>query len=480
MKNKYLVIIIAFALVSCMGTSTGNNSAKPNFPTGKSISEESVWDIYHVMLIPSQYKFKMPGLNSFALAKADGDTWVVLAGKKDGYHGTDEQNSFLSSVANDSIWVIDLEEQMSWGAPIPGQFRNSLSCSNPQSYQIGNSLYFCGGFTRQFDTNDRSNWTSDLFIEFDINALVSYVKTGGDFARTILKQFNSPYVQVTGGEMYANENYIYLIGGQNYDTTYIGGYNGKYTNAVRRFSIDPDSSGGWVITDTSSYIDPINLHRRDHNVVEVLDNSGNVVPAIFGGVFTPGNGAYTNPVYIFGCESGNISIKVDTTLYQKNNLYKCASFSIAAAGGSLTMVNLIGGITGYSWERSSNSLKAGTPLAPGSNMLDSLPWSNMNNILWTTSGFTVEVLQLPSNGAKLLPGYLGSDAKFIALEDMLLEGYPSFIDGNKLAPQGDTISIGYMYGGIKSNGPTTQWIPSYVNTEANNVLYEVKITRIVP
>ena len=116
-------------------------------------------------------------------------------------------------------------------------------------------------------------------------------------------------------------SYFYLIGGQNYNAEYNAGTTGDYTNAIRRFSLQ-QQGGNWVIADTASLIDPVNLHRRDMNVVPG-PGSNNFDAVLYGGVFTKMILLYRNAVFIGGLTTGNPTISIDST-EQMANQYTCA------------------------------------------------------------------------------------------------------------------------------------------------------------
>src|SRR6185436_10499814 len=355
---------------------------------------------------------------------------------------------FASTGANDSIWVVNVQNSVVIGVPTPLIYSNFLSATNQQFYQVGNYLYICGGFTKQYSSNTQYNWTSDRFFEIYLPALLQYVLSGATsppLNQVFTKVIQNPFVQVTGGSMIVVNNNYYLVGGQNYQGTYTRGNTGTYTNAIRKFNLSYVQNQ-WTISNTSSVIDAVNLHRRDLNLVPVIaDGMDSLRAVIYGGVFTSNGSAYLNPVYISGLVYGAPVIKVDT-MQQKVNQYNCASVSIAA-NNVMFLYNqsaFLGGISYMKYDTSSQQLVVGDNGMP-------MPFSNLISSMFTDGqNFSNEDDQLPPQ--YMLPAYIGSDAIFFPLTQYLMNGYTDILDIDKIF-SGNTppIFIGYMYGGILSD-----------------------------
>ena len=416
---------------------------------------------------PPPDSFAMPALHSFADANYNG-LWVFIGGKKNGFHGTSNNPPpFRATTANDSIWVIDFAGKHSWGVPVPAAYYLALTASNPQFCQTANSLYMCGGYTRTDISKKLFNTTSNYFFEFNLPALIQYVQSGGaapSLSQVITKVIKSPYVQVTGGELLHVNDYFYLIGGQNYDAIYSSGRTGIYTNAVRKFNVQRSPSS-WIISDTLSVIDTVNLHRRDMNVVYYPNNS---LAVLYGGVFTAKDEAYLTAVTIGGLASGKPVIMVDST-QQIVNQYTCAKANIVFGIPYPTMTVLFGGITYKEYNPQTGKLVIGDHGVP-------MPFSNIVSMIYKLPALSLlEYIQIPPN-APLLPQYMGSNGLFIPLPQYLLAGHNDMLDARKIAGAmtGPSIMIGYIYGGIISMGPTSgTTVNGYVATYANPILYQV-------
>jgi hypothetical protein len=421
---------------------------------------------------PLSLNFKKPALQACATATYN-DKWIFIGGRKGGFHGLDNAPPpFRTVVANDSIWVIDPIHMTSTGVQVPAVYAKYLSATNMQSYQVGDFLYLCGGFTISDSSVQNFNWTSDRFFEINIPNLLSYVNNGGSapsLNQVFTKVIQSPYVQVTGGEMLVINNNYYLVGGQNYSGFYTSGNTGAYTNAIRKFNVT-NVAGTWSITDTLSVIDAVNLHRRDLNVVPVIAYGPDSIRAmIYGGVFTPNGLGYRNPVYISGLINGTPSISVDT-MQQKVNQYDCARAKLAYKGTGLefNITALLGGIALMQYDSVTQQLVTGDSGIP-------MPFSKIISWMFTDGNeVCLEFIQLPPNDP-FMPGYIGSDAFFKPLPQYIMDGTLDIIDIAKVFPGEGRILIGYMYGGIVSPQASTFSMNKSISTNANSLIYSVYI-----
>jgi hypothetical protein len=439
------------------------------------VDDTSNYFPFYYTLEPVQLQCYIPALQSFVYAQYNG-LWIFIGGEKKGFHGTASfPPPFQSKVANDSIWVIDVNRQQSWSVAVPAALSTILCATNSEYTQLDSLLYMCGGFTRT-KTNDKVfNNTSNNFLEINLNSLVNFVQSGGSsmpFGSVITKQVQDPYVQVTGGTLMYNNNYFYLIGGQNYNTAYNAGVTGVYTNAIRRFSLQ-NQNGAWVIADTASLIDTVNLHRRDMNLVPG-PGQGFIDAVLYGGVFTKNDLAYRNAVFISGLSTANPSIALDTSI-QRVNQYSCAVASYADTNFNIVLSSFFGGITHEMYDKDSGKLVVGDHGV-------AMPFSNITSTMVSDSyQESVEFIQVPPIGP-LLPGYIGANAIFIPAPEFTMKSRPRLLDLAKI--NADTTlknQVGYLFGGIVSMGPTSGTTPDkFVPTFANPVLYKVYLnTRVI-
>ena len=478
--NKLSFSILCFAMLACISScknpKTESKTSYPKKIDGQqllSLKKTNTTDTatapFFYTVQPVSLNRYLPALQSFVFASYNG-LWIFIGGQKNGFHGTDDDPiPFPSKVANDSIWVVDINQQKSWGVPVFKNLSPVLSATNSAYCQVGDQLYMCGGFTKNSANAANFNTTSDIFLEIDLNTLVQYVESGGTSTNTVItKQIENPYVQVTGGAMVYSNNYFYLIGGQNYDSVYNSGITGHYTNAIRRFSLQQQNNI-WIIGDTASLIDAVNLHRRDMNVVPgtPLDPQ-NVI--LYGGVFTRNDLAYRNAVFISGLSTGNPTITVDS-MQQLVNQYSCATVSYVDASFNVAVTSFLGGITYQMYNADSGKLVTGDNGVP-------MPFSNIASTIVTGGGInnSVEFIQLPP-ASPLLPSYMGANAVFIPNPQYALSTNQRLLDAGKInVDTSGKVTIGYLFGGIISMGPTSGTTPAgYVPTYVNPALYKVEL-----
>lgn len=418
-------------------------------------------------LEPMQLNFPLPALHSFVFGYYNG-YWIFIGGQKGGFHGTSNNPvPFGPTVANDCIWVINISQQKSWSKATAPGWRAVMSATNSAYCQVGNLLYMCGGYTA-FDSTKHFNITSNVFLEINLAQMVSIVQSENEnlsVEAAVTKNIVSPFVQVTGGALLYNSGYFYLVGGQNYNSEYSSGKTGLYTNAIRTFTLRQGSP--WVIADTSSLVDPVNLHRRDMNVVpSIADNGGSAI--LYGGVFTKQDEAYRAAVFIDGLSKGKPTIKVDS-IQQQVNQYACAVASLADPNIQVAVTSFFGGISYKMYEKDSGKLVIGDHGIP-------MPFSNIASTIATGGGVnnSKEYIQVPPY-APLLPGHIGSNAVFIPMPQYTMTNNPRVIDVTKIHNDSSgRAMVGYMFGGIVSKGPTSgTTAKGFVPTYANPLLYKV-------
>jgi hypothetical protein len=105
-----------------------------------------------------------------------------------------------------------------------------------------------------------------------------------------------------------------------------------------------------------------------------------------------------------------------------------------------------------------------------------MPFSNLVDFIVTDGATLAEFVQVPPQ--PLLPGYVGSNAAFMPLPQYVSDAYEGILDLTKVfTGNSPVVRIGYLFGGIRSGGPTSGTTPEgHVNTYANAVLYGVDLS----
>jgi hypothetical protein len=483
--KKIILLILPLAIIACQNN---NNTVSEKSPlesivkkftdSSKNARDGMPIDILMVELEQDSSGLELPALQSPAIATYKG-LWILIGGRKSGVHSMDnDPPSFNKLANNDTIWVINIAEKKKVGIKVPAQYWNYLSATNPLYTQDSSFLYLAGGYTVSDSTRKRNNWSSDMFFQISLPNLVNYVLSGGQspsLNQVFTKVIQSPYVKLSGGEMAVAGSYFYLIGGQTYDTTYEQGVNGLYSNSIRKFRL-ANTVNGWTLTDTASLIDPVNLHRRDFNMADVILDDGSLGEVIYGGVFKPDDMAYRNPVYITGLSTGNPVISVDTSMKQVANLYTGAKINAYLGGSTIRFnhITFLGGISLLQYDTTTQKLVY-PPVG------QELPFSNLISS-YITDGRTqsAETVQLPPY--PMMPGYLGTNAIFFPDPSLTVNGFPFNIDLNRVFDkyQNKRIPIGYFYGGIKSPVPTLITPGQNYLSTVNRNLYRVYMKLAVP
>lgn len=472
-----LLIAFCFALFSCSNPSGNtqvenkdNNEVSKFSDLALQLLQNGNENPFSITLRAEKTNFYLPALQSYADATYNG-LWIIIGGQVVGFHGTSNNPPpFLTSFANDSLWVIDAAQGKSYGVPIPKAFLISLAVTNPQSYQVGNDFYLCGGYTVSDPSQTRLNTTSNYFFKINIPNFIEYVQSGGNspaLSDVFPIAIQNNFVRVSGGELLVVNDNFYLIGGQDYEGAYSAGLNGKYTNSIRSFTLQ-QSGATWALANMDSLVDPVNLHRRDFNLVPYVAADRSLEAILYGGVFTSQDLSYNNPVYIKGLSTGNPVITIGT-MHQKCNQYTCALAPMYILPGAGMLYGMIGGISYMKYDPDSGRLVIGDNGMP-------MPFSNLVDFIISDGDSSVEYVQTPPQ--PLLPGYLGSNASFMPLPQYIATGYSNIVDLNKVFSNAfSSVKVGYVFGGILSDGPTSGTTPKgHVNTYANPVLYSVHIS----
>jgi len=391
--------------------------------------------------------------------------WLIFGGRTNGLHtfGTTGVESFPPAFQNPDIIVIDPATWQSWSVPwtstgLAASVYTPLMSTNQEFHQDGDNLYVMGGFSTP-DGGVNFNTYSTL-TALSVSALANAVISGGNFAQANLVQITDSRFEVTGGELSAINDVYYLAIGQNFQ----GGYtvNGPpptftqtYTSEIRSFRIHYDGSAGTLSTSDYQVLrDPVNFRRRDYNLTETIDPSGQPGLAIHGGVFTiPQQVAYGNPILI----DGSRNARVDTSYEQFFSQYSSAHIPLFdAANGSMYTI-FLGGISGYDYDFATGQLS-------GPNF--GLPWvDDVTTFLRRADGTSQEFI-MPSQ----LPGFFGGTAAFFAAP-----GLPTYANGViDLARINAPTLIGYMYGGIFSQ--QAQTTVQSTQTGSSNQVFAIYLT----
>lgn len=416
----------------------------------------------------------IPHVQSFAFAQWKG-RWVIIGGRASGYHSVGGGPAeFLRSDANRDVWVIDttVHPARSYRASLDllpvglSPVKDQWASTGPLYFQDGSKLYICGGYGQ----SHAGNWvTFPLISKVDIPELIDGVMAGRLPAKSIVFA-KTPLVESTGGELIKlSDGYFYLVMGHSFQGSYTA-FEGQtehneeaasqtYLNEIRKLKIT--STGGRLeVTLADKFTDEMEFHRRDLNVVPILSPHG-LGLAAYGGVFTPETQLnYSKPVYLF---PGSPPV-VDADFEQKLNIYSCAKMLFYDKSGGAMYTTFFGGIGRYSWDNVAGQFvenaKVGTKVS--SVYLDGLQWSDQIATIQKVMVPGKETTREIAN-ASPLPGYMGTDAVFIAAPE-ISRAYSGGDIFDLESLQGIRTFVGYIYGGIQASPhrfPYSKTAPEY-------------------
>jgi hypothetical protein len=457
---------LAGLLVACLG---GEAASANQTPTVSPVHLNSSLP-YKVSLQPYDFgAASLPTLHSFAAGHYDGK-WVLIAGRTNGLHGfsTTSSQNFPPQFQNRDVWVVDPVAKTSWKRSLEGASGgfttnelNAITPANNQFYQRGNRLYMTGGYGLQ--TAPDINGTFDELTAIDLPGIVDWVTGGAGTAKDHVRQISDPLFSVTGGAMYEMGGRTHLVFGQDFRGNYNPTKNGTYTNQVRSFEIVDDGVTLSIANPTSTAPDP-NYRRRDLNIVPVIrPGAGGQLDeglAVLSGVFTPTVGAWTVPVEIDSLGNPTMADpNAPGTFKQSMNGYHAAKLGLfSEASGEMHQL-LFGGISLQYLNTQTGQIETD----------DALPFVNdVSSIVIDAAG---EYSQHRIGEYPVLTDLDGLRLRFGAnAEFFLAEGIETYDNGVlKLDELTEPTTLGYIFGGIVTNGPHTRGTPPAASAGSNQI-----------
>jgi hypothetical protein len=259
-------------------------------------------------------------------------------------------------------------------------------------------------------------------------------------------------LRVCGGDLQKLGADFYLIFGHSFMGRYSNPpsplFTQVYTNEIKKFNIINNNGSSVNIANYSVQTDTNNFHRRDLNVVPIIQPNYNEALMAHAGVFQKNKDfPYFEPITI--SQSGNT---VHAYLQQMSQ-YTCAHIPIFDSTTKTMYTTFLGGISFNDYNPSNGTITQDTLS----------PFVNDVTTFTTYQNGAMEEAILPLQ----LPGLLGSNAKFI-----LPANVPQYNNGViKLHQLTSPLLIGYMLGGIRSDTPN---LPA--GSVANDTVYRVLLT----
>jgi len=399
------------------------------------------------------------GVQSFAFGKHAGK-WLIIGGRLDGLHRRQPFATFDLAGHNNQLIVVDPISKQKWSAPLtslPASLQEQLRSTNMQFHQEGRFLYIAGGYGYSSTAGDHV--TYDKLTAVDVPEVVNAIVGGQPFAANF-RQISDARFAVTGGHLSKIYDTYYLVGGQRFmgrynpmGPTHGPGFEQQYTDQIRPFRI-VDDGNNLMVTHLPPATDSINLHRRDYNVTAQILPNGEEGLTAFSGVFQP-----TVDLPFLNCvniDSNGYAVNNDFSQYY--NHYHCAVLPLYSAQENAMHTVFFGGIAQFY-----DSL--GTLVQD-----NEVPFVKTIARVTRSADGTMAEYKLPVE----LPALLGAGAEFIAGEN--LPAYPNgVVKLDELT--GDTVHVGYIYGGIASTAPNIFWINTGVESGASSTIFKVFVVK---
>lgn len=390
-----------------------------------------------------------PNIHSCAFAQSNGK-WLFIGGRTNGLHGFSLGYSFQPKYQNRYAWVVDPVSGQAWSVNLysylPVSVADPLRSMNMQFYQEGDKLFISGGYG--LDSLKDSLVTFPNLMVVDISAIIQAIINGANISPYI-RQITDERMRVCGAGMEKVGDYTFLPGGHNFWGEYTRTLNNQiYTNRLRKFKIT-DNGTNVSITDYSEFIDTVNYHRRDYNLVHAIRPNGSFGLTLYGGVFKYSvDLPYQNPIYF-----DTNGAYIDDSCSQKMSQYTSANFIMYDSVNNNMHTTFLGGTSLYYFDQGSNSLVRDT-LVPFI--------KDITTLTRASNGACAEYVHPVS-----FPVLIGTNAMFF-----LNTSVPHYSNGViKLASLSGRIFIGYMFGGILAD------FPNMGTSRASDRIYKIYVTR---
>jgi hypothetical protein len=395
----------------------------------------------------------LTGVHSFACAK-HGGKWIIIGGRKDGLHKRLPWESFAEGGMNTEITVIDPSAKQVRSASIKHlrvDLREQLASSNMQYFQKEDRLLLVGGYGYSTTKEEHVTWPTAVSV--DLAGLLSDILRDTILESRFQVSENQLFA-VTGGQLRSLGDTLMLVGGHRFDGKYnpLDGpsFTQAYTESILRFKWLPKLK-------SFEFLPPIKnaelLHRRDLNVVEQLDAQGQAYLMIFSGVFQKKQ----NYPYLSAVHISRDSVWEQPDFAQYLNHYHCATLPIFDQKTGSMHTYFFGGIAQYFSKRGMLVQDNEVPFVP-----------TIACVSRDAAGHMREV-ELDYT----MPALLGASSEFIFSNSVKTFG-GTVLDAQAL--QGDTISVGFVLGGIESSDANVFWYDE-LTSEANARLFEVYLVR---
>lgn len=426
------------------------------FVLGFSIPGSSQSNIsYEVQLNPIQIN-GLSGLHSYAFAQ-DANKWLIIGGRRDGLHARQPFNAFPASQNNDSIYVIDIVTQQFWSASLnslPIGMKEQLQSTNMNFYQDNDSLYIIGGYGYSNTAVDHITYPNLTSVQVSglMNAIVNQASI-----LTYFKQITNQNMAITGGQLGKLGNTFYLVGGHRFDGRYNpmghNTYTQTYSNQIRKFELN-NSGSSITVSNYSAITDAVHLRRRDYNLLPQIFPDGTEGYTISSGVFQ----SNVDLPFLYPVDITSNGHFPNTGFNQYLSNYHSAKACFYDSLNNEMHSLFFGGMSQYYYQN-------GTLIQD-----NNVPFVKTISRITRYADSSLSEFQLATE----MPNFKGASAEFI-INQNLPHTESEVIKISDI--QGDTISIGHIFGGILSNSLNPFGSNQTSTTSADPSIYEVILIR---
>jgi hypothetical protein len=379
----------------------------------------------------------LPGLQSFTWGQV-GDDYLVLGGRLDGLHRRQPFASFDEAGHHTQIQLLQpsIQNILTINTnDFPEEVQEQMHSTNACFTQHGQYLIIAGGYGYSALLGEHKTFNQLLIL--DLIQLRDAIINGTNASSSLVAQRIDEQFAVTGGKlMRINETY-YLTVGHRFDGKYnpIGpdhgpGFTQQYTESIQRFQLDAQWNVSWL----SPWSDSSLLHRRDLNVLPSLSPQGQPECIIYSGVFQQN----ADIPFLNAVRFDQNGFNEIPNFAQYYNHYHCATISMRDSIENVNTHYFLGGIAHY---------YDSTGILVQNN---NVPFVRTIAKVVHSGDGTVQEFLLPIQ----MPGYLGAGSEFLPLDN--IPHYENdMIRRNALS--GDSVLIGYVYGGISSSAKNIFW-----------------------
>lgn len=470
----YISIVFLFILSSCGAPPAAKKSGDSAEESSESTGEKAKPNPaplskmpYAISVTKSETQPKDPIPVQSAAHAFNGKYLMMVGGRVQGFHGTANADGvFNSEFSNDKISILDPRTGEFLSMDLPEVYKTFLMSTNMEYYYDGTYMLCAGGYGAYCtDCSPEKFQTFPRLTAINFKDAVKAIQgQDADALEKSMVSIEDERFRVTGGGLERIDDTYFLVFGQDYDTIYVGGITGKYTEQVRSFKLDITAES-IKVSDYKVYKDnnasgvESEYHRRDLNVCSAIRPGGAEGISVLGGVFTKNDGGWVHPIMIDGATESTVAIK--TELSQKLSQYECGVVSLYDPTTQSMFHTLLGGISYDFYE--DGVLKPST--------IDN--WLPFTSSITTIVHGPEQLQEFPQPESASLPALLGSDAAFIPNPNLAFAGSSDII--LDLSQIGDTQTrVGWMYGGIEATAAQSS---EFNPTSASSTLYDVWLTR---